>query len=369
MDPRELKLRALAVQSEHAFIIVDVAGTILDWEGAATKIFGYAREEIVGKRLEVLFTPEDLARGEFMNELASAASYGKGEDDRWMLRKDGCRFWASGALTPIVNDRGEAVAFVKILRDRTDIRAQLDTLRNRLETFERNGSHTRVFLATLAHELRNPLFAISASARVLERIMAKPPAATESVATIERQLAFISKLVGNLADVSRAAEGQLKLNVQDVDLCNVIRYALESCMPALAQKRQYAEVLASSPITLEGDPTRLQQVLVNLVANASKFSPSNAKIWIKATIEGPEVVVRVQDKGIGVPSQFLPRMFELFTQAELPERYGAEHGMGLGLPLVKSIVELHHGTVQATSPGENQGTEVTVHLPIRQPAN
>lgn len=367
MDEREIKLRALELQSEHAFIIIDNSGLIVDWEGAATKLFGYSRSEILGKRLDILFTREDVERGEFTNELASARSYGKGEDDRWMLRKDGGRFWASGALTPIVDDHNEVVGLVKILRDRTDVRSQLDALRNRVEAAQRTESHRNIFLATFAHELRNPLFAISASARVLERTVTNHPAAKEYVTTIERQLSFISKLISDLADVTRAAEGKLKLNVQEVDLRTIIDLALETCSPALLDKRQDVEVLASRPIQLEADPARLQQILVNLIANASKFSAADAKIWIKASIEGPEAVVRVQDKGIGVPPQFLPVMFDLFTQAALPNRYGTQQGMGLGLPLVKTIVELHHGTVQAASPGTDKGTEITLHLPLRQP--
>lgn len=367
MNEHELKLRALEVQSEHAFIIAAIDGTILDWEGAAAKIFGYSRDEIVGRKLEVLFTREDVQRGEPANELASAQSYGKGEDDRWTLRKDGSRFWAAGAVTPILDDRGDTCAFVKLLRDRTDIRAQLDTLRNRLGAVDRAESHRNVFLATLAHELRNPLFAISASTRILEKTSTSQPDAN-SVAVIGRQLGFISKLIGDLADVARAAEGKPRLDMQDVDLRTIVDRALETCAPVLAEKRQNVDVLASSPIQLEADPARLQQILlVNLIANASKFSPPDAKIWMKATVEGSEVVLRVQDKGIGVPPEFLPQMFDLFTQAELPDRRVAQQGMGLGLPLVKSIVELHHGSIQAISQGLDKGTEITLHLPLRQP--
>jgi PAS domain S-box-containing protein len=364
MDRSELELRAMQQQTQHAIIVLDAAGVVVEWNDAATALFGYTRDEMVGSTLEALFTPQDRKRGEIRNELASARSYGRGENDRWMLRKDGSRFWANGVVTRAVDASGSVIGFVKIVRDRTDIRTQLDTLQNRLQAADDADSRKNIFLATLAHELRSPMSAVATSARLISIAVADDQAVQKSVAVIERQVRHMSELVGDLAVYARAAEGQLKLDRRRVDLRSVIDEALETCGSALQAKRQTPEVLASGPIVLHADRLRLQQILVNLILNASKFTPAEGRIWIRATVEGEEAVVRVEDKGVGISADFLPHIFELFTQAGGSREASAQGGMGLGLPLVRTLVELHQGTVQARSDGLGKGTELTVRLPL-----
>jgi two-component system CheB/CheR fusion protein len=150
-------------------------------------------------------------------------------------------------------------------------------------------------------------------------------------------------------------------------LRQIIQEAIETLSTQLQDKTQKVDVLMPLAITLEADALRLQQVLVNIVGNASKFSPKGATIWVKATVEGAEAVVRVEDQGQGIPSELLPSIFDLFTQASVPRRDEAAAGLGLGLTLVKSFVDLHHGTVQARSEGAGKGAEFVFRLPLKQP--
>lgn len=350
-------------------IVVDANAIVLEWNAAAARIFGYSRDDILGRSLELFFTHEDLQRGELATELAVARSYGKGENDRWMQRKDGSRFWAHGTTTPVMDDASEVVGFLKILRDRTDIRAQLDTLKNRLEAAEQAVRRRDVFLATVAHELRNPLATTKNTIRLM-RVLGSTRLLEQPLEVMERQLGLIERLIDDVGDATRIATGKLTLERETVDVRAIIEQALLTCSAVLDAKEQNVEILASSPIMIEADPLRLAQIIVNLLVNAAKFSPVGSKVWIKATVEGSEAVIRVEDRGAGIPQEFLPHMFEFFTQAETTGEslaHGPSRGMGLGLPLVKSLVELHHGTVQARSEGAGKGAEISVRLPLKQP--
>jgi signal transduction histidine kinase len=170
------------------------------------------------------------------------------------------------------------------------------------------------------------------------------------------------------AELARIRSGKIVLNVETLALRQDIDCAIETSSTQLEDKQQTIEVLMPGSITLEADALRLRQVLINLISNASKFSPPQSKIWIKSTVEGDEAVVRVEDRGRGIPSELLPHIFELFTQAAAPPRDQAAHsGLGLGLTLVKNFVELHHGTVQARSEGVDKGAETSIRLPLKQP--
>jgi two-component system CheB/CheR fusion protein len=355
-------------ETEHALVLLDASQRVVAWRGAATKMFGYSADEMRGGTIDRLFTPEDQERGEVANEFQTAVSYGRADDDRWMVRKDNLRLWASGVLTVLKTEDGRVAGFSKILRDRTEVRSQLDTLRNRLEAALQAEHRKNIFVGTLAHELRNPLGPLANAAHIIRLSSLNKAEIAYPVTIIERQVQFIERLVGDMLDVTRIGTGKIILNIETVALRAVIDAAIETCSTQLQDKQQTALVLMPASISVEADALRLQQVLVNLVGNSSKFSPPDSKIWIKATVEGDEVVIRVEDKGRGIPSELLPSIFELFTQASAPARDDAAHaGLGLGLTLVKSFVELHHGSVQAMSEGVGKGAEIIVRLPLRQP--
>jgi two-component system CheB/CheR fusion protein len=264
------------------------------------------------------------------------------------------------------DDAGKLLGFVKIARDRTDLRAQIESLQHRLEGAQGAEHHRQVVLGTLAHELRNPLGEIANAARLVRRIAAEDETIRNSVQVIERQVRFIDNLVRDLLESTRLAVGKARLHCEVVDLRKLIDDAVETIRGALEAREQPLEIVAPAETPVEVDAVRMRQVLVNLVGNASKFSPFGSRIWIKANVEASELVVRVEDRGRGIPAEMLPRIFELFTQTG-PEGGRAGHGLGLGLGVVKSLVEMHGGTVQARSEGSGRGTEIIVRVPARRP--
>ena len=364
----ELFAFAREQEMEHALVLLDAQHRVVGWGGAAKKMFGYDAAEMCGATLQRLFTPEDKVRGEVSNEFDTALAYGRADYGRWLVRKDTVRIWVSGVLTVLKTAHGHVAGFSKIFRDRTEVRTQLDTLRNRLDAAVQADHRKNIIIAMLAHELRNPLGPLANAAHMIRLSSLDTAEIAYPLRIIERQVQFIEGLVGDMLDVTRIGSGKVILNLETLTLRQVIDRAMETCSAQLQDKGQTVEVLMPDSITLQADALRLQQVLLNLIGNASKFSPSDSKIWIKATVEGDEVVVRVEDKGKGIPSELLPNIFELFTQASAPARDEAAHsGLGLGLTLVKSFVELHHGTVQARSDGVGKGAEVTFRLPLKQP--
>jgi PAS domain S-box-containing protein len=364
--PTELLALALAQEQEHALILLDADARVVAWYPGATRTLGWERDEMLGQTLERIFTPEDLARGDLDWEVRAATSYGKAEDDRWQVRKDGIRIWASGIMTGLRDDAGKLVGFVKILRDRTDIRSQIETLQARLNDASHSENEKHVLLGTLAHELRNPLGPLSNAAHIIRLAAPDKPQIASSIQIIQRQVRFIESLVKDLLEATRVGVGKVKLHYDSIELRNIIDNALETCSATLSDRDQSVEVLMPDTLRLDADSVRLQQVLVNLLTNSSKFSPPGSRIWIKVTVEGEEVVVRVEDHGKGIPPELLPRIFELFTQAG-DEGQSSGAGLGLGLGLVKAIVEMHRGTVQARSEGEDKGAEIIVRLPLRKP--
>jgi PAS domain S-box-containing protein len=367
LTPNELLELALQQQQEHAIIVLDAEGRVVSWLAGATHTLGYTTREMVGQTLERIFTAEDLERGDLDWELRVARSYGKSEDDRWHVRKDGLRIWMSGAVTALRGANSEIVGYVKILRDCTDIRARLEALQSRLQHASALENEKHVALGLLAHELRSPLGPLRNATQVIRAVASENPEIDASVQIIERQVRFVEKLVQDLLEATRLGAGKVRLNYETFELRTVLEKAIETCSAALKERRQRVELLIPNTLLIEADATRFQQVIVNLVGNSSKFSPPGAGIWIKATGDADELVLRVEDKGKGVPPELLPRIFDLFTQAGT-EGDSTGHGLGLGLGLVKSIVEMHGGTVQARSEGDGKGAEIIVRLPLRQAA-
>ena len=356
---------ALEREQEHAIMLLDAQGRVVAWLHGAEAALGYTAAEMKGSGLARIFTPEDIARGDLEWELRAATSYGKCEDDRWHVRKDGMRIWASGVVTALRDEAGILVGFCKILRDRTDLRSQVETLQSRLETATRAESQTTIVLGTLAHELRGPLGPLSNAAQIIRIAAPDNPQIAASLQIIDRQVRYIESLVSDLLESTRASVGKIELNYQTVELGDIIDKAIETCSAELHARQQSTQVLLPGPLSIDADPIRLQQVCVNVIGNSSKFSPPGSTVWIKGTVDAGEVVVRVEDKGRGIPADLLPRIFDLFTQAN-EEGGRPEHGLGLGLRLVKSLVELHGGSVQARSEGNEKGTEIIVRLPLRR---
>ena len=220
------------------------------------------------------------------------------------------------------------------------------------------------FLAILAHELRNPLAPIRNSLEVLRRADGNSLLREKARAMMERQLRQMVRLVDDLLDVSRITRNKLELRKERVELAAAVQSAVETSAPLFQESGHELSVsLPPEPVPLHADPTRLAQVLSNLLNNAAKYTEPGGRVWLTAERRGGEVVVSIRDTGIGIPAAMLPRIFEMFTQvdASLERTHG---GLGIGLTLVRRLVELHGGTIQAASAGPGQGSEFTVRLPV-----
>ncbi len=243
-------------------------------------------------------------------------------------------------------------------------------LRARAEALADSDRRKDEFLAMLAHELRNPLGAIANASYVLEQ--AGPPNAPDApqqraVAVIQRQIQHLVRLVDDLLDVSRITRGKIDLRRSPVELAEVLRHAVEMTKPVVETREHHLRMLLpSEPLPLHADATRLEQVFGNLIRNAAKYTEPGGRIEVRARREGEEAVVEVRDNGIGISRELLPRMFDLFIQGEQTlDRSGG--GLGIGLTLVRSLVEMHGGRVEARSEGQGQGSEFVVRLPLSPP--
>jgi PAS domain S-box-containing protein len=370
IEPRisELLERLLAQTHDHVVILLDADAVVLAWFGAAPSVFGYSASEVVGKRFDFLFTPEDVSRGAHDHELEVARAIGRQDDDRWMRRKDGSDFWAIGVVTRILDDHGSIVGFGKVLRDRTDLKSQTATLENRGEHLVDADRRRNNFLAVLAHELRNPLGPIVNSMHLLKSSCELPGPAQTAFEIIERQVRSLERLIGDLVDTARVDSGKVDLELRVLDIAEVLRNAAESSRAAAESRHHSLEsILLAGPVLVRGDPERLQQVFVNLLNNAIKYTPDGGRIWVTATTEGEEAVVRIRDTGVGISREMLPKVFDLFTQED-SARHRSGGGLGLGLPVVRNLVALHGGTVQVRSEGAGRGAEFVVRLPLHREA-
>jgi signal transduction histidine kinase len=226
-----------------------------------------------------------------------------------------------------------------------------------------NGQNNE-FMTVLSHELRNSLCAVRFAVGILRMEKSARPAALKARMLIERQVAQMTRLVDDLLDVSRLRHGQLTLQRKRVDLCVVVTHAAQTVAFTMQERNhRMSASLPDAPLLLQADAGRLEQVFVNLLSNAAKYTNPGGRIWLSAEREQGEAVVRIRDTGIGIAPNALPHVFELFVQAD-PSSRRADPGSGIGLALVRSLVERHGGRVGATSPGRGKGSEFTVRLPI-----
>ena len=357
-------LSLLAQQSkEHALVLLDANARVLWWSPGAGYIFDRSSSEMVGQSLAVLFTPEDVERGIPDQEIELALNFGKAEDDRWQMRRDGSRFWATGILMALRDRNQNLLGFGKILRNRTDLREQLDALRNQVDALAATNRQKDNFLATLSHELRNPLASICTTVELIGRTASANADLEGSLKLIEEQLDFVRRMLDDLLDVTRISTGKVRLNIGALVLHEVIEKAVDAARPWVEERCQRIQVIGPwSSIVLQGDPDRLHQVFLNLLSNAVKYTPERGAICVEFTTEGDEAVVRVTDTGVGIPHEMLPRIFDLFTQVETRLSHG---GLGIGLALVKDFVALHGGSVQVRSEGVGKGSEFMVRLPLK----
>ncbi|MEA3086941.1 MAG: hypothetical protein QOC89_4638 [Paraburkholderia sp.] len=341
---------------DYAIFMLDPDGCVVSWNAGAARIKGYTRDEIVGRHFSTFYTREEAAAGKPARELAIAKQIGRVEDEGWRVRKDGTTFWANVNITAVYDETNRLRGFAKVTRDLTERRER--------EELERSGERMRKFLATLAHELRNPLAPVRNAIGVMQLEAGVSPTLARSRDLIDRQVTHLTRLVDDLLDVGRIMSDKVELRLSRVDVAEVVARAIESARPFTDSREQsVATHMPAEPLIVEGDTTRLVQVLQNLLHNASKFSPSGSCIEIFGRVDHHMAVLEVRDHGCGIPVRALDSIFELFAQEKHGQSLG-EGGLGIGLTLCKSLIELHGGSIIATSEGEGLGSAFTLSLPF-----
>jgi PAS domain S-box-containing protein len=346
---------------EYAIFMLDPQGYISTWNEGARRIKGYEADEIIGRHFSCFYPAEVARSGKCEHELGVATAEGRFEEEGIRLRKDGTQFWANVVITALRDEHGTLLGFAKVTRDLTEKRrAELE--RRRLEEAQDASRAKDRFLATVSHELRTPLNAILGYAVLLaEQPLA--PDVRRALQVIERNARMQARLIDDVLDVSRIVSGTLRLNVQSAIAQEVVEVAVDTVRPIAQAKGVSLNVHPqAAPISLHADPERLQQVVWNLVTNAVKFTPEGGNVDIDVALEGANLHLVVRDNGRGISPDFLPFLFEPFQQAESTSARRAA-GLGLGLSIVKHLVQAHGGTIEAKSEGEGRGATFSVKIP------
>src|SRR5260221_412181 len=279
---------------DYAIFLLDPSGNVASWNAGAKRINGYEAAEIVGKHFSTFYTPDAIERRWPEHELEEARRVGRFEDEGWRGRKDGTRTLGHLGITALHDDHGQLRGFAKVTRDLSE--------RKRIETLEERGRHLTEFLAMLAHELRNPLAPIRNAVAIMSMLRDTSPQIAWCRDVIERQAMHLTRLVDDLLDVSRITRGVLRMQGTPMNLNEAIHVALEATRPLVNSRRHRLEVhLRDEPIVVNGDITRLTQVVINLLNNAAKYTPEGGAISLTETVEGDDAVVRVKDNGAGIP--------------------------------------------------------------------
>ncbi len=368
----EERLRLLVENvKDYAIFMLDPDGHVASWNIGAERILGYSEAEIIGQPFSRFFPPEAIGHGAPEQELRKAVAEGQSVQERWHVRKDGTWFWATDVTTALRDETGLLRGFSKVMRDITERkraeeeRAQL-LLREQAARAEAEAANRTKdeFLSIVSHELRTPLAAILLWTELLRDGNLDEATTAQALEIIERNAKSQSQLIEDLLDISRIITGNLRLSVEMVELVPVIQAAVDTLrLAAEAKGIQLQTVLEPLIGPVLGDAQRLQQIVSNLLSNAIKFTPNGGRVEIRLTRTDSEARIIVSDTGRGISSEFLPYVFDRFRQANSTTTRSLG-GIGLGLAIVRHLVELHGGTVYAESPGEGRGATFTVSLPL-----
>jgi PAS domain S-box-containing protein len=356
----------LGNNQQYGVAFYDAELRITGWCGAAYAITGWTAAETLGQPLSMLFVPEDRVRRLDEHEGNTARLTGIMEDERWHLRKDGLRFWSSGLSLAMRGEHGETAGFVKLFRDVTHLRVRMRYLENVQQQLNARQHEQNMFIGTIAHEMRNPLSPLKTALELLERQLGDEPRHAQPLAIMGRQLGFIERLVEDLVDQTRVQTGKMRIAYARVVLQELLFEALDGCRSAAESKGvAMHQLMPPVPIEVEADSRRLLQVIVNLLNNAIKYTHAGGSVWLSATVDQTHFIVSVADDGQGICPALLPRIFDMFTQAD-PGHAERGAGLGIGLSVVKEIVSLHQGPIEVRSQGDGKGSEFKVRIPQRR---
>jgi len=368
----EAHMRQLAQSTKgYAIITLDCDGNITTWNRGAEYIFGYSEQEAIGRNIALIYTEEDRLAGVPEAERKRAIEQGQATDERWHVRRDGSQCFFSGLVNPLMNNNGQITGFAKIARDVTEDRQRSHEQQNELKNIQAANEQKDQFFAVLSHELKHPLNLIQLNADLIARSQAvkNTPNLGRATQAIQNAVRSQSRIIDDLMDVSRIRTGKLKLNFATLtyqDLLKGIDAVFEPL--ALAEGINFQTFKPEQPIYVRADPTRLEQIVWNLLNNAWKFTKGGHRICMQLEREGDQARLDVIDTGEGISAEFLPKVFDMFGQAEMQHAQRAKHGLGIGLALVKQLVEEHGGRIQAFSEGLGRGARFSVWLPIHMQA-
>jgi PAS domain S-box-containing protein len=357
----------LLEHTSDAIFVHDSDGVIQYWNQGAERLYGVPRAEACGKRVDQYLNVDPAQAG------AARAALARGEAWRGevtLRRLNGTSLVVTTNQVPFV-EAGRTL-ILETHHDVTEPKRLEDILQQRVQDLAMANQSKNDFLAMLAHELRNPLAPLRNAVQILKRVPHDAELAERTRDLIDRQVTNMVRMVDDLLDAARLSRGRIELHIERVELQAVLSGAIEAVRAGIDARRHTLTVVAPpSPVMVSGDSTRLEQVFTNLLSNASKYTEPEGEITVTLMVtaadspeQHAEAVVRVRDNGIGITAEMLPRVFDLFAQADHSlARTGG--GLGIGLNIVRRIVEMHEGKVSAHSGGPQMGSEFVVRLPAR----
>jgi PAS domain S-box-containing protein len=340
---------------DYAIYMLSPDGIIQSWNRGAELIKGYTADEVIGQHYRMFFKTEDAEQGFPAWQLQRALLHGRTEEEGWRVRKDGTAFWANIIVTPIYGKNGSLAGYAKVTRDTTE--------RSKLRELSHSLQQMNEFLAMLAHELRNPLAPMRNVIELLQREASPSVTVKISRDILDRQLNHLTRLMDELLDAGRLTSGKIHIKPERISFKHVTTQAVEAVWPAIHGRDQTFHLDAPpNDIVVNADEMRLVQVMQNLLSNASKFTPEGGRIELRSRCTSGRLCVSVADNGQGMTPQEIHRIFALFSQGDrVKETHHA--GLGIGLALARSIVEMHGGTITATSAGVGRGSVLSFELP------
>jgi two-component system CheB/CheR fusion protein len=363
-------LGAIVDASEDAIIVKSVSGRIVSWNAAAERLFGYAASEAIGRHISIVIPaqriPEEQA---VLRQLLAGDRIRRFETVR--QRKDGQHVAVELSVTPVKSVSGQIVGAVTAARD---LRERRGAQAIRVENEERfqiladelalTNRRKDEFLAALSHAIRNPLSAIRSGLTIIKPGRLDAATGARTWAMVDRQLAHLGRLLDELLDVSRNSHGRLTITVTDIDARVVVENAVATVRPKFeAAGVALSLTLPDAPVAAWGDAARIEQILLNVLSNAARYTPRGGHAELTVRTEGRDVVAVVTDSGLGIPADLLPHIFEMFCQS-LPGPAVAPSGLGTGLYLARAFAALHGGAITAVSKGSGKGSTFTIRLPI-----
>jgi two-component system, chemotaxis family, CheB/CheR fusion protein len=369
----EERMRLVADSAiDYAIITTNPDGIITSWSKGAERMFRYSDSDAIGRHANLIFTSEDRAQGAFQDEMEQARTQGRATDDRWHLRADGERIFCSGITTPL--NQGGFHGYAKIARDITQEKRREREREEllRAEKASREAAQSAVlmkdeFLAVMSHELKHPLNLILMNAELIARsaTVADDAATLRSADAIRKTVEGQARIIDDLLDLSRLTTGKLALNITEVNVSDSLRRVADGMRDELAARSVTLSLtLPDADVTMTADGIRIEQIVWNLLGNALKFTRATGHVWATLSSTDTHIRLEVTDDGIGISPSLVGRVFDMFEQgATLKNR--ATGGLGIGLALVRQLVDLHGGEVSASSPGPDRGASFVVVLPVR----